>query len=241
MVKVGISAGLILDGSGRFQDYWKVAVNDDYVSSVVKAGGIPIVLPVVSNIEIIKEQLKSIDVLIMSGGDDVNPLEYGEEHLPKTGTPNLKRDFYDLNLVKLAREMKIPTLAICRGFQITNVAFGGTLYQDMSYIDNAKLKHDQWSLSNIGTQKITIEEGSLLHNIFDKKEVLINSFHHQAAKDVAKDMKVVAKASDGVIEAIEFLDNDTFFLAVQWHPEMMAAQNNEDMLKIFKALIESNK
>ena len=240
-VRVGITSGFLPDNSGRFLEYWKIVLNEDYATSVIKAGGIPFVLPTISNIEDIKAQLENIDVLILSGGADVNPLEYGEEHLPKTGTPDLRRDFYEINLVKLAIEMKIPTLAICRGLQISNVAFGGTLYQDLSYQEGAILKHDQWSLPSLATQKVMISEGSLLHKILGKTEVMINSFHHQTAKKVDSRMKVTAISSDGVVEAIEFVDNDTFFLAVQWHPEMMAAQNNEDMLKIFKALIESSK
>ena len=240
-IRVGITSGLLPDNSGRFLEYWKIVLNEDYATSVIKSGGIPLILPTLSDVEDIKAQLESIDVLILSGGVDVNPLEYGEEHLPKTGTPDPRRDFYEINLLKLAIEMKIPTLAICRGLQVANVTFGGTLYQDLSYQEGAKLKHDQWSQPSMATQKAIVSEDSLLYKIIGKKEVMINSFHHQTAKALGKDMKITALATDGVVEALEFIDNEAFFLAVQWHPEMMAAQDNEDMLKLFKALIESKK
>ena len=115
------------------------------------------------------------------------------------------------------------------------------MYQDLSYQEGAKLKHDQWSQPSMATQKAIVSEDSLLYKIIGKKEVMINSFHHQTAKVLGKDMKITALATDGVVEAVEFTDNELFFLAVQWHPEMMAAQDNEDMLKLFKALIESKK
>ena len=238
---VGIAGGLIPDTSGRFKDYWKSYVKDDYITSVLNAGGIPFIIPVNTDEDVIKEQLKHIDALIISGGDDVNPQEYGEEQLEKNGAPNIKRDKFDLILTKMAKDMKIPTLAICRGLQVANVAFGGTLYQDVSYMKNVIIKHDQWSNPDLPSHKVEVEKKTLLHEILGEKELWVNSFHHQAIKDLAKIFKVSAKSSDGVIEALEYIEPDYFFLAVQWHPEMMTAKGNEKMLKIFERLLKEAK
>lgn len=238
---VGISSGLILDESGRFDDYWKVAVNEDYVTAVIKAGGIPLVIPTVDNPEIIKEHLKLVDAVIISGGNDINPVEYNEEHLAKNGRPQLKRDIFDKNLIKIATEMKLPTLGICRGMQFLNVAFGGSLYQDLSYKGGVTLKHDQYNHSDLGTHKISITKGSLLGNILGKEEAWINSFHHQGVKQVAEPLVATSYSTDEVVESVELKNPTHFFLGVQWHPEMMASKNNTEMLKIFEALIASAK
>ena len=235
---VGITGGLIPDMSEGFRGHMKSCVNDDYITSVLDAGGIPFVIPVNTDEEVIREQLKHIDALIISGGDDVNPQEYGEEQLLKNGVPNVERDKFDLTLIKIAKEMKIPTLAICRGLQAANVAFGGTLYQDLSYAENVTIKHDQEGSPETPSHKIEVNEKTLLHDIMGEKEIWVNSFHHQGVKDLAEIFTVSAKSSDGLIEAFEYKEEKYFFLAVQWHPEMMAAKGNEAMAKIFERLLK---
>jgi putative glutamine amidotransferase len=237
-VKVGISAGLMIDPVIRFENYWKVCLNEDYVTSVLKAGGAPIVIPIVDDEEVIRAQVENLDAIIFSGGVDINPEEYGEKLSEKTIEIDKKRDWFDLKLAKLAKELKIPTLCICRGHQIATVLDGGTLYQDLSYAKNITFEHDQYSTPAFLAHEIKIAKGSLLYDILGKDKLKVNSFHHQIVKDMPKGFKVSAVSTDGAIEAFEYKDAQYFFLSVQWHPEMMAACDDENMLKIFRRLIK---
>ncbi len=243
-VVIGISGSLILDPIKRFKNYWISYVNEDYVTSVVKAGGVPYIIPIIDDEEIIKEQIINIDGIIFSGGLDINPLEYGEKLLNKCGEIDNRRDKFDFKLAKIVKELKKPTLCICRGHQVNAVLNEGVLYQDLSYASYTKnntLEHDQYSTPDFPAHKIKIAKESLLYNILRKEELWVNSFHHQAIKDMPKGFKVTATSSDGIIEAIEYENQDYFFLSVQWHPEMMAARDNEYMLKLFKRLIKESK
>ncbi|MGV3489624.1 MAG: gamma-glutamyl-gamma-aminobutyrate hydrolase family protein [Tuberibacillus sp.] len=232
---IGISGGHLIDEGGRFPGYKRSYVNDDYVQSVVLGGGIPYIVPVVCNEEVIAEQIRQIDGLILSGGDDVSPLLYGEEPLTKLGTTFPERDEFDSLLIKHALEQKKPIFAICRGLQILNVAFGGSLYQDLSYDEDSTIKHDQWSRGDQPAHTVDISEDSLLFNILGGS-ALVNSFHHQAVKRAAKGFKITAAAKDGVIEALE-KEGDDYVVGVQWHPEMMA-QNNPSMRALFERLVQ---
>ena len=240
-VIIGIAGSLVIDPSIRFKNYWRSYVNEDYVTSVVKAGAVPYIIPVVNDEEVIKEQVKNVDAIIFSGGSDINPLEYGEELLDKCGEIDDRRDTFDFKLAKIVQEFKKPTLCICRGHQVNAVLKGGTLYQDLSYANNTILEHDQYSTPDFPAHQIKIIKNSLLYDILKKEELWVNSFHHQFIKDMPKGFKVTATSSDGVIEAIEYENPEYFFLSVQWHPEMMAARDNEDMLKLFKRLVKESK
>ncbi|MTI65758.1 MAG: gamma-glutamyl-gamma-aminobutyrate hydrolase family protein [Firmicutes bacterium] len=233
---IGISAELKVDESGRFPGYRRVYVNEDYIKSVELVGGVPIIIPLTDNEENIKKCIERMDGLILSGGHDVTPLSYGEEPLQKLGNILPERDKFDLKLLKKAYELNKPILGICRGHQIINVFFGGNIYQDLSYIEGCKIKHDQYNLSNIVTHTVEVKENTILREVLGK-EILTNSFHHQVIKDVAPGFIISAKAKDGVIEAIE-KKGEQFILGVQWHPEMMAVKKDENMLKVFKKLIK---
>jgi len=234
-VKIGVSGSFMIDEGGMFPGYRRAYVNDDYIQSVVMAGGVPYIIPVVYDDDVMREQLENVDALILSGGHDINPLEWGEEPSQKLGGILPLRDTFDFKLLKIAMEMKKPILGICRGEHIINVANGGSLYQDLSFIDGCYIKHNQEHLSNIPTHHVNVEKDSKLENIIGES-TLINSFHHLAVKDVAPGFKVCARAKDGVVEAIE-KEGEEFIIGVQWHPEMMT-KDCPEMLKIFKALVE---
>ncbi|WP_035289435.1 gamma-glutamyl-gamma-aminobutyrate hydrolase family protein [Clostridium sp. KNHs214] len=234
---IGISGSVIVDDGGMFPGYERAYVNDDYIKAVTLAGGIPVMLPMVYEEEIIRKQLEAVDGLVMSGGHDVNPLLYGEEPSQKLGGILPKRDVFDCTLIKIAMEMKKPILGICRGHQIINVVNGGNLYQDLSFIDGCYIKHNQGSLSNVPTHTVKVEKNTKL-NVILGDEVITNSFHHLAVKDVAPGFKAVAMAKDGVIEAIE-KEGEHFVMGIQWHPEMMAKEN-EKMLGVFKKLVQES-
>ncbi|MDB8803786.1 MULTISPECIES: gamma-glutamyl-gamma-aminobutyrate hydrolase family protein [unclassified Romboutsia] len=232
---VGISGSLIIDEGGMFPGYERAYVNNDYVQSVAMCGGVPYIVPMVYNDEIIREQVKNIDALILSGGHDVNPLNWGEEPHQKLGGILPKRDAYDFKLLKYALEMKKPILGICRGEQVINVCEGGSLYQDLSLIDGCYIKHNQGHLSNVATHTAIIREGTKLHNILGESEIHVNSFHHLSVNELANGYIVCAESKDGVIEAIE-KEGEEFVLGIQWHPEMMT-KDYPIMQKLFKALI----
>lgn len=232
----------MLDESGRFEDFWKSYVNEDYITAVLKAGGVPLMLPVVDDEEVIEEQVKNVDAIIMSGGDaDIDPALYNQDILPKSSTPNKKRDWFDLKLAKIAKELKKPTLNICRGHQLSNVLRGGTLHQDTSYANDIYLTHFQHSAPDFLAHEITIKKDSLLYDILQKEKIWVNSFHHQIVDEIAPTLRASALTSDGVVEALEYKKADYFFLSLQWHPEMMAARGDKDMLKIFKRLVNETK
>jgi putative glutamine amidotransferase len=235
---IGISGSIIIDQGGIFPGYERAYVNNNYINSVARSGGVPVILPVVTDHKIIYRQVENIEGLVVSGGQDVNPLLYGEEPETKQGAIFPERDEFDQILIKTTIEAGKPVLAICRGIQILNVAYGGTLYQDVSKKEGAFVKHEQAGGPSYATHTIQIEKGSLLETILGS-ECRTNSFHHQAIKDVAQGFKVTATAKDGIVEAIE-KEGARFVLGVQFHPEMMA-EKHENMLNLFKALIHATK
>lgn len=235
---IAISGNYMFDLAGKFKSQKKAYVNDDYAQAVIKGGGIPFIMPISQNEEVIKAQLENVDALIVSGGSDVNPLLYGEDQLAKCGEIMPERDNFDMMMLKIAFQKKIPIFGICRGIQLINVFCGGTLYQDLSYSENTRLKHSQDSLPHISVHKVNIMKNTLLEKFTGKDELLVNSFHHQSIKEIAEGFHISAISSDGIIEGIEKTDKDHLVIAVQWHPEPMAAMNDQDMIKIFEGFIK---
>ena len=235
---IGISSSIIVDNSGSFAGYMRAYVNKDYVDAVIRAGGVPLIIPFSVDKEVIISQAQLIDGLILSGGHDINPYNYGQEPSQKIGEIFPERDIYEMILLEESKKRDIPILGICRGFQLINVAAGGTLYQDLSLIPGNILKHNQVSNPTLKTHKIEIKENSVISSIFGK-ETMVNSFHHQAIDKVANDFIVVARASDGVVEAIEH-KTYKFLVAVQWHPEMLAV-NCEKAKVLFSKFVEEAK
>ena len=206
---------------GASSQEWQLLA-DDYIQAIEKAGGIPVILPVVENPETILPILGKLDGIIFTGGNDVSPLCYNEIPSSAIGEVSVKRDHADLVLIKSALEnYQIPILGICRGCQMLNVVLGGTLHQDL--VKDGVTKNEHFLLSypieNI-SQIATIETNSRLAKIFKSNSIGINSFHHQAVKDLGENLVVAATAEDGVIEAIE-IPGERFIVGVQWHPEMM--------------------
>ena len=200
---IGISASMIYEEKDELflGDKYSCAAYS-YIDAVYKSWGIPITLPILK---------------------DVDPHFYGEEPLEKLEAIFPERDVHEIALIKAAIDLKKPIFAICRGMQILNVACGGTLYQDISYAPGEHIKHYQIGSPYQATHTIKIDKNSILFKMADKMEIeRVNSFHHQALKQVAKGLKVVATAPDGIIEAVEAENEDgPFILGVQFHPEMM--------------------
>ncbi|MDR0507403.1 MAG: gamma-glutamyl-gamma-aminobutyrate hydrolase family protein [Dysgonamonadaceae bacterium] len=212
-------------------------ISDAYVNAVIGAGGSPVLIPLCSSERVLDEILSQIDGLILSGGGDFHPSAFGEELHPKVESFDLERDNYDISLIRKAVAKHIPVLGICRGHQAINVAFGGSLIQDIpSQIIHSEINHNQSESREIATHNVTIRQGSVLHSIVKKDNIPVNSFHHQAIKAVAPGFEPVAHSDDGVIEAIESLENNSV-LGVQWHPENMAVAGNEAMADTFRHLV----
>ncbi|MEI0524818.1 gamma-glutamyl-gamma-aminobutyrate hydrolase family protein [Brachyspira murdochii] len=237
---IGISGSILSnDNDGVFSGYERAYVNDDYVLSVSKAGGIPYIVPMIDNDEDIKEQVLHVDGVLLSGGYDVDPIYWGEEIHSKLGRIFPRRDNHELKIVKYALEMKKPILGICRGCQIINVAFGGSLYQDLSLIDNCYIKHSQSAKPYEATHSMTTKEGSIIREIVGES-VRVNSFHHLAIKDLGKGLIATGYSKDGIVESIEYMEDGNFVFGVQFHPEMMHA-HYDFALDIFKKLVSKCK
>ena len=209
----------------------------DYPRGVEAAGGLPILIPLLDDCSLAREILPRLDGLIFTGGLDVAPSRYGEDALSGLQEVNHIRDELELALFRAAMENGLPILGICRGLQIINVALGGTLYQDLASQLPGVLEHQQSASKEVGTHRVRIEVGSRFHTIIENEEIWVNTGHHQAVKDLAPGLKVVARATDGVIEAVEKL-NHGFLLAVQWHPEGMYPHDRNSQA-IFKAFIQA--
>ncbi len=215
----------------------RVGVNANYVRAVLAAGGLPIIfVPDLSREETV-ELFGDCDALLLTGGEDVEPVRYGAEPHPKLGSIDRRRDENELALITEARARDLPILGICRGIQILNVAFKGTLIQDLSSQRPGAIDHDPPEARDQRTHPIAVSEPSRLAEILGTVEFSANSFHHQAIDLLGDGLKVTALAPDGVIEGAESTDPHDWIVAVQWHPEELAQQPEAADLKLFAALV----
>lgn len=218
-----------------------------YVNSVRLAGGVPLIIPVTTDDAHIEAIINVIDGLIMTGGEDFDPLMwYGEEPLRANGEIAPERDEFDVKLIRAAVAKGIPVLGICRGQQLMSIAFGGSLYQDIpSQIPSSYVKHRQGDTPGYyGTHTINIEKGSILAEVTGSNKAVVNSFHHQAIKAMPAGFKVTAKSADGIIEAIERVsplkghaDGGALIFGTQFHPEIFTNAGNPLFLGLFQKLV----
>ena len=225
----------IIGLTGNFRD-GDCTLAEGYYQSVLKAGGTPFILPPFEETDALIQALESIDGLLLTGGADINPLYLNEEPIKELHGINPRRDYQELMLTKLAADRQIPILGICRGIQTLMAALGGTLYQDIhSQMEGTRIKHDQDLDRSYASHTVTIEKGTLLHRLFQTDTLAVNSFHHQAVKEVAPGFQVCAYSSDGVIEAVESTAYKSV-LGVQWHPECFILRGDECMMPLFQWL-----
>jgi putative glutamine amidotransferase len=248
---------------GRKENEAHFYLSQAYVKAVQEASGLPVILPGCTGQKEMTGLLRLIQGLILSGGGDVDPVYFSEEPLPGLGEIDPARDIFELNFTRLALTAGIPVLGICRGMQVLNIAFGGSVYQDMftqvkerpvsrlgTQADQGKsdflpghqvlseascLEHYQKAPRRYPTHKVKIAAGTILARIFGVTELRVNSFHHQAVHQLAPGFIVSALAVDGIIEGIESI-NHSFVLGLQWHPE-----NLEEHRVLFRALIKACK
>jgi gamma-glutamyl-gamma-aminobutyrate hydrolase PuuD len=209
-----------------------------YTEAVRKAGGTPVLIPAMTDSLVMRDILCRLDGIIMSGGEDIAPAYYGEEPHANLGEVVDMRDTYDIMLARMAYDMNIPMLGICRGAQLINVVFGGTLVQDIpSQRPNWNLIHRSPIESEKPMHDVTLEADSQLAKMFGTTKLYTNSYHHQAVKDVAPGFRIVARAADGTPEAIESIKEYPIW-GTQFHPEVMVSDGDEAALNLFKRFIE---
>lgn len=208
-----------------------------YVRCVTLAGGYPILLPSIT--ERAEEALDMVDGLLLIGGGDIEAKHLGRTNHPKAKFFNPLRDEFELLLVRLAAKRKMPMLGICRGLQMMNVALGGTLYQDIKDEQGSDFDHQRDKTPDETVHSVSIAAESCLASILGSTQVSVNSVHHQAVNVPAPDLKPVAWAPDGVIEASEACgEGHGFMLGVQWHPERIAERMPEHR-RLFERLVKS--
>ena len=221
---------------------------EGYYKSVERAGGVPVIIPPLSDTDVIINTLEHLDGLILSGGADYDPHYAGEEPCPLLGTINEERDLPELFITQLAYNRQLPILGICRGIQTLAMALGGHVCQDISLSPNpspkreGSINHSQEEERNVATHTVTVEKNSVLSRIYKKEQqcsmfnvqrsmLSVNSFHHQAVDETGPRFRVIARSDDGIIEAMESTEYKSI-LGVQWHPECL-----DDGLPIFQWLV----
>jgi putative glutamine amidotransferase len=211
-----------------------------YGEAVEGAGGLPVYIPLIPRHGYLETLSEKLDGLLLSGSaSDLNPALYGQEPHPNLGVVTAERDETDMIMLEIAEERALPVLGICFGLQSLNVSRGGTLIQDIEAEVAHALEHDQEHASNQLTHEIEIEPDSLLAGLAGSKIARVNSSHHQAIAAVGRDLQVLARTSDGVIEAVIDPRQDRFVLGVQWHPEV-GWENDRFSQAIFKVFIEAS-
>lgn len=214
------------------ESYWMIP---GYMKGIEAAGGIPVILPLTTDHEIIQKLVEDFDGFLLTGGQDVSPKLYGEEILPECGQINSERDEMERILIEKVIEMDKPMLGICRGIQILNTILGGTLYQDLPMQHQSEINHHMTPPYDRVVHKVKIKGGTPLYFILNVKEIGVNSYHHQAIKDLSKKLKVAAVSEDDIIEGV-YMPDKKFVLATQWHPELSYISDKNSM-KIFEAFV----
>lgn len=213
-------------------------VGQAYVDAIQKAGGIPLVIPLGIDQVQIKALLSRLDGLLLTGGGDIDPRTFKGAPHPNVYGISPKRDALEFFLLEAAVTSNKPFLAICRGIQVLNVAFGGDLYTHIQDQVEKSLKHDwfpKFPRDKIA-HTVRLIPGSKLHRIFETDVIRVNSLHHQGIKSVGEGLKATAFAPDGLVEGLE-VDGAGFALGVQWHPECLPDDGKQ--IKLFEAFVDA--
>ncbi len=213
----------------------KNSVNTVYVESVLRNGGVPYLIPVTDDVELLRQIMAELDGIVFTGGEDFAPFFYGAEKHPKLEEVNHKRDLYDLTLLKLATDRNVPVLGICRGLQLINIGMGGTLYQDIPSEKPSDVNHRP----NLGGEHIAhtvnLTPGSWASKVMGVDQIKVNSMHHQGIRKLAPGLKVSGWSNDSIPEVIEAYPHRSI-LAVQFHPEILSAKDAA-LNKLFQFIV----
>ena len=208
-----------------------------YLDGINQAGGLPVVFPFSSDEQELKQLINMCDGLLFTGGHDVSPWVYKDEPLEELVDCCEKRDIMETIVLREAIAEDKPVLGICRGIQFINAALGGTLYQDIPTHHPSGVCHHQERPYDAPSHEVTLTEGSPLHKCLGTDRIPVNSCHHQAIKVLSPELKAMAAAADGIIEAA-YRPGSRFLWAVQWHPEF-SYKTDENSRKIFRAFVKA--
>ncbi len=213
-------------------------LNSAYVTSLENAGLVPLVVPPLRNDVAARAIVSRVDGILLTGGEDVEPTLYGQERNENSGQANEPRDRTEIALIRAARELRKPILAICRGPQVLNVALGGTLIQDIPSQVPGALEHNSPGNRAGRVHEVIIDKDSMIAAAIGATHIMVNSLHHQSVLDVAPGMKVTARSTDGIVEGIESTDEGWWAMGVQWHPEEMNDSPESWDRGLFKAFAD---
>jgi putative glutamine amidotransferase len=199
----------------------EVALATLYPEAIERAGGIPVIVPLLRP-DAIDALLDRVDGVCLSGGPDLQPSAYGEEPHPQLGPTEPRADAVELQLIRAADRRHLPILGICRGMQVLNVARGGTLHQHLPEVVGDRIEHRQPGHGSIPTHRVETASHSRLRAVLGGPKLEVNSFHHQAIKTLGHDLVATAWAQDGTVEAVEG-PGERLVLGVQWHAEGLEA------------------
>lgn len=210
---IGITCGHQWEGTERYY------VNRSYITSIIQAGGLPILIPYMKP-NLLTKILDKLDGVLIPGGIDIDANLFNQELHPRCGKIDPEWDDLDVFVIQAALARNLPLLGICRGCQILNVACGGDLIQDIPSQTLSQINHSPAAPKWYATHDLTIKSGSKLSRILQTTHIRVNSFHHQAVSQVAPGFQASAFANDGIVEAIESMEHQ-YVIGVQWHPELM--------------------
>lgn len=212
-----------------------------YMEGIRMAGGIPVILPLKAQEDEILQLARMCSGFLFTGGHDVDPQLYGALKSEKCGQANHDRDLLEQRIFAYALEEDKPVFGICRGIQLINVLCGGTLYQDLpsEFHGTKKIEHHMQPPYDVPCHEVEIVSGTPLERLLNKLTLKVNSYHHQAIRDLADALKPMAISEDGLVEAV-YMPGKRFIQAVQWHPEFIYLVD-EDARRLFQAFVEACK
>ncbi len=218
------------------ESYWMLP---GYMKGIEEAGGIPVMLPLNSEPDVINSFAAAFDGFLFTGGPDVSPEIYGEKPEAFCGKPCVERDCMEELLFRRVLQLDKPALGICRGLQLFNALLGGALYQDIpsQLSTDTQISHSQKPPYDKPVHTVTIERGSPLYKLLEVDSMAVNSYHHQGIKRLSSQLKAAAEADDGMIEAV-YMPGKKFVWAVQWHPEFIYKADDRN-LQLFKEFVRA--
>jgi putative glutamine amidotransferase len=227
---------------GVYPDAWYTPTNGNaisYLRAIEAAGGVPALIHLTRNADVLDAHYRRCDALLLAGGEDVHPSCYGATPHPKLGNPNPFQDEVEIALTRRAAAEGKPILGICRGVQLLNVALGGTLYQDIPSELPGALNHEestaQRDMAHLA-HPLDLDASSWLAGQLDADQLTVNTLHHQALRDIAPGLRVVGRAPDGLVEAVEG-DSESLIVGVQCHPEELWERADPRWARLFTGFV----
>lgn len=249
-LRIGVSQNLLHADPERalFKGKTLQYIEERMALSIFRAGGVPLALPDLKNEIGARAVIGQVHGLVLAGGADVSPHSYGEEPLEPRWSGDPARDAYEERIFDVALQMGVPVLGLCRGLQLINVALEGTLWQDIQTQRGESLVHRDWDSYDELAHAVTLEPDSWIARVYDGASRLrVNTIHHQGLREIAPQLRETAWAPDGIVEAVEWIDDERWVVGVQWHPEWLepeivaaggSAEGRADGSRIFDAFLQ---